>query len=187
MSSRRLHRDNTRNSGSYRKTWGQAKKNDSEEIKETSEKDDVNVQDNLLKKATEMLKSKYTSLSNEMKIFLANLYVLQDLKEEARKIFEEVYRDDKWENGLFELGIKAYENNEKYKKRYGEILEECISYQPENIFFIENYASFLVDQEKYKEAAAWFRKINKPYYELIARVNDLLGEKQTDIKIDKSI
>lgn len=134
-------------------------------------------------KATEMLKSKYNSLSNEMKIFLANLYVLQDLKEEARKIFEEVYRDDKWENGLFELGIKAYENNEKYKKRYGEILEECISYQPENIFFIENYASFLVDQEKYKEAAAWFRKINKPYYELIARVNDLLGEKQTDIKI----
>ena len=134
-------------------------------------------------KATEMLKSIYNSLSNEMKIFLANLYVLQDLKEEARKIFEEVYRDDKWENGLFELGIKAYENNEKYKKRYGEILEECISYQPENIFFIENYANFLVDQEKYKEAAVWFRKINKPYYELIARVNDLLGEKQTDIKI----
>ena len=52
-------------------------------------------------KATEMLKSKYNSLSNEMKIFLANLYVLQYLYNERsdhsallyyNKVLQEVIR-----------------------------------------------------------------------------------------------
>ena len=67
-----------------------------------------------------------------------------------------------------------------------DILEEGIIFQPENAFLIERYANFLVDQGNHKEAASWFRKIDEPYFELIARINDLLAEEQTDIKIVKS-
>ena len=54
------------------------------------------------------------------------------------------------------------------------------------MFLIERYANFLVGQGNHKEAACWFRKIDKPYFELIARINDLLAEGQTDIKIVKA-
>jgi len=134
-------------------------------------------------KTIELLKSIYKTLSNEQKLFLAEMYILQNLKEEAKKIFEEVYSEDRWERGLFELGLNVYKKDEK---RYRDILEEGIIYQPENTFLIERYANFLVDQGNHKEAASWFRKIDKPYFELIARINDLLAEEQTDIKIVKS-
>lgn len=134
-------------------------------------------------KTIELLKSIYTTLSNEQKLFLAEMYILQDSKEEAKNIFEEVYSNDRWERGLFELGLEVYKANEQ---RYKDILEEGIIYQPKNIYLIEKYANFLVNQGNHKEAAYWFRKIDKPYFELIARINDLLAEEQTDIKIVKA-
>lgn len=134
-------------------------------------------------KTIELLNSIYKTLSNEQKLFLAEMYILQNLREDAKNIFEEVYSEDKWERGLFELGLEVYKKDEK---RYRDILKEGIVYQPENIFLIEKYANFLVDQGKHKEAASWFRKIDKPYFELIARINDLLAEEQTDIKIVKA-
>ena len=134
-------------------------------------------------KTIELLKSIYKTLSNEQKLFLAEMYILQDSKEEAKNIFEEVYSNDRWERGLFELGLEVYKENEQ---RYKDILEEGIIYQPENIYLIEKYANFLVNQGNHKEAAYWFRKIDKPYFELIARINDLLAEEQTDIKIVKA-
>lgn len=63
---------------------------------------------------------------------------------------------------------------------------DAIKHQPENKFVIEKYANWLVEQENYKDAACWFRKINVPYFELIARINDLLSENQLDIKIVKA-
>lgn len=134
-------------------------------------------------KTIELLNSIYKTLSNEQKLFLAEMYILQESKKEAQKIFEEVYSNDKWERGLYELGLKAYEKEEQ---RYVDILMEGITCQPENIFLIERYANFLVNQGNHKEAACWFRKIDKPYFELIARINDLLAEEQTDIKIVKA-
>lgn len=134
-------------------------------------------------KTIELLNSIYGTLSNEQKLFLAEMYVLQDLKDEAKKIFEEVYSEDRWEKGLFELGLNIYKKSEE---RYHDILIEGLRYQPENAFLIEKYANYLVDQGNHKEAASWFRKIDKPYFELIARINDLLAEQQTDIKIVKS-
>lgn len=135
-------------------------------------------------KTIELLNSIYGTLSNEQKLFLAEMYVLQDLKDEAKKIFEEVYSEDRWEKGLFELGLNIYKKSEE---RYHDILIEGLRYQPENAFLIEKYANYLVDQGNHKEAASWFRKIDKPYFELIARINDLLAEQQTDIKIVTSV
>ena len=77
-------------------------------------------------KTIELLKSIYKTLSNEQKLFLAEMYILQNLKEEAKKIFEEVYSEDRWERGLFELGLNVYKKDEK---RYRDILEEGIIYQ----------------------------------------------------------
>lgn len=134
-------------------------------------------------KTIELLNSIYGTLSNEQKLFLAEMYILQDLRDEAKKIFEEVYCEDRWEKGLFELGLKVYRENEK---RYHDILREGLRYQPKNTFLIVKYANYLVDQGNHRKAASWFRKINEPYFELIARVNDLLAEQQTDIKIVKS-
>lgn len=134
-------------------------------------------------KSIYLLNSIYESLSNELKLFLARMYVLQELRNDAKRIFEELYKKDKWQKGLFELGLDVYRKEEK---RYSEIISEAIKYQSDNIFFIEKYANWLVNHEKYNEAASWFRKIEEPYFELIARINDLLFEKQTDIKIIKS-
>lgn len=133
-------------------------------------------------KTIELLNSIYQTLTNEQKLFLAEMYILQGSKKDAKKIFEEVYGSDKLVRGLYELGLEAYTKDEQ---RYVDILKEGIIYQPENTFLIERYANSLVDQGKHKEAARWFRKLNKPYFELIARINDLLAEEQTNVKIVK--
>ena len=91
-------------------------------------------------KTIELLNSIYKTLSNDQKLFLAEMYILQESKKEAKEIFEEVFRDDKWERGLYELGLKVYEKDEQ---RYIDILNEGIIYQPESMFLIERYANFL--------------------------------------------
>lgn len=124
-------------------------------------------------KAIDLLDSIYDTLTNEQKLFLAEMYILQERTEDAKEIFEDVYASDKWQRGLYELGLDAYD---KHEQRYVDILTEGIRYQPDNEFLIERYANLLVNQGNHREAAVWFRKIKNPYFELIARVNDLLAE-----------
>ena len=131
-------------------------------------------------KAIDLLDSIYDTLTNEQKLFLAEMYILQERTEDAKEIFEDVYASDKWQRGLYELGLDAYD---KHEQRYVDILTEGIRYQPDNEFLIERYANLLVNQGNHREAAVWFRKIKKPYFELIARVNDLLAENQLDAVI----
>lgn len=82
-------------------------------------------------KTIELLNSIYKTLSNEQKLFLAEMYILQESKKEAKRIFEEVYSNDKWERGLYELGLKAYEKDEQ---RYVDILKELSPNQ--KIYFL---------------------------------------------------
>ena len=131
-------------------------------------------------KAIDLLDSIYDTLTNEQKLFLAEMYILQERTEDAKEIFEDVYASDKWQRGLYELGLDAYD---KHEQRYVDILTEGIRYQPDNEFLIERYANLLVNQGNHREAAVWFRKIKNPYFELIARVNDLLAENQLDAVI----
>lgn len=136
-----------------------------------------------ISKTIELLNSIYDTLQDEHRVFLAEMYILKEEKEKAKSIFEEVYSRDKRQKGLFELGLKAYEKNEQ---RYADILTEGIGYEPDNPMFTERYANLLVNRGRHREAAEWFRKINTPYYEMIARMNDLLAEGQSDIKTVKS-
>lgn len=131
-------------------------------------------------KAIDLLDSIYDTLTNEQKLFLAEMYILQERTEDAKEVFEDVYANDKWQRGLYELGLDAYG---KHEQRYVDILTEGIRCQPDNEFLIERYANLLVNQGKHREAAVWFRKIKNPYFELIARVNDLLAENQLDAAI----
>ena len=62
------------------------KKNDSEEIKDTSEKDDVNVQDNLLKKENEKLKAEIDNWKNRGKKYKENI---QNLKIKCSNLEQE--------------------------------------------------------------------------------------------------
>ena len=131
-------------------------------------------------KAISILNDEYVYLSDEQKAFLAELYILKDDKTSAQNIFEELYSTDCQQRGIYELGLRSYpENSERYKK----ILMEAVKYQSENGEIIERYANWLSSNEQFEEAAQWFRKIGQPYYELVAKVNDLLAQDQTDLKI----
>ena len=43
------------------------------------------------------------------------MYILQERTEDAKEIFEDVYASDKWQRGLYELGLDAYD---KHEQRY---------------------------------------------------------------------
>lgn len=136
-----------------------------------------------ISKSIELLKGIYFDLSNEQKIFLADMCVIDGDKISAQQIFEEVYSEDNQLRGLYELGLRAYD---KESNRYQEIIKAGLEHEPDNRILIERYANLLSDNGEYRDAANYFRKMNSSYYELVARVNDLLAEKQTDIKIVKA-
>lgn len=48
-------------------------------------------------KAIDLLDSIYDTLTNEQKLFLAEMYILQERTEDAKEIFEDVYASDKWQ------------------------------------------------------------------------------------------
>ena len=104
-------------------------------------------------KTIELLNSIYKTLSNDQKLFLAEMYILQESKKEAKEIFEEVFRDDKWERGLYELGLKVYEKDEQ---RYIDILNEGIIYQPESMFLAINSKYGLSIFLNQQAASLWF-------------------------------
>lgn len=83
-------------------------KNDSEEIKDTSEKDDVNVQDNLLKKENEKLKAEIDNWKNRGKKYKENI---QNLKIKCSNLEQENNRVKK-ENG------RLIRENEKTKQGF---------------------------------------------------------------------
>lgn len=55
-------------------------------------------------KSIELLNLIYKILTEEQKLFLAELYILQSSIEEAKNIFDEIYSINKQQKGLYELG-----------------------------------------------------------------------------------
>lgn len=133
--------------------------------------------------AIKILKGNYDELTIEIKQLLIDMYLLEEEYSAAQAIFEEIYKEDNQQRAIYELGLKVYDAN---TKRYEELLFEGIKYQPDNLAVIECYANWLTEHEKFKEAATWYRRINTPYHTLVAMVNDLLDQGQTDVKIVKA-
>lgn len=140
----------------------------------------ANYNNGSISKSIVLLREKYEELSLEQKQFLADLYIMKEEYESAQEIFEEIYMEDKQQSRLYDIGLGAYPEE---SLRYKELLLEGIKYQPRNLTIVEKYGDWLTANGQFGEAAKYFRQINSPYYELVALVNDLLEEGQTDLKI----
>lgn len=91
------------------------KKNDSEEIKDTSEKDDVNVQDNLLKKENEKLKAEIDNWKNRGKKYKENI---QNLKIKCSNLEQENNRVKKENGRLIRENEKTKQGKDTTVKEY---------------------------------------------------------------------
>lgn len=92
-------------------------KNDSEEIKDTSEKDDVNVQDNLLKKENEKLKAEIDNWKNRGKKYKENI---QNLKIKCSNLEQENNRVKKENGRLIRENEKTKQGKDTAVKEYND-------------------------------------------------------------------
>ncbi|OSB09888.1 tetratricopeptide repeat protein [Clostridium botulinum] len=128
-------------------------------------------------KAIEVLEENYDSLSNENKKFLADFLYREGGKEDrCKSILNEIFEQDKFLKDLMPSILRVYENDsEEIKKKW---IESALKVDPDNPKVIEHYGNWLSHIKKYEEASKVFRKLRKvldnQYYEIVARMNDIL-------------
>ncbi|MBZ8120960.1 tetratricopeptide repeat protein [Bacillus thuringiensis] len=125
-----------------------------------------------------ILEENYVNLRNEEKLILANLYIQQGVNDKAKPILNELYENDKYLNGLLPAILLSNMNSDlDTKKKWIEIAREI---DPKNPAVLEFYASYLSKVGENQEAAKIFRELKvvvkeqREYYELVARINDLI-------------
>lgn len=125
--------------------------------------------------AITILQKHYDELFETDKLLLADMYIniKDDLK--AEQILKELYDKNKYINNLFVSFLRLYDENSEMFEFY---LSEAAKYDPNNLAVIEMYATYLNRQSKFIDAAREFRRLgsytNTEYYELIARMNEIL-------------
>jgi len=142
---------------------------------------------NIVNAAT-ILQEHYDELFETDKLLLADMYINMKAKSKAEYILEEIYQKNKYINNLFVSFLRLYkENDEKYEF----YLLEGIKYDPNNLAIIEVYATYLSRQGEFIDAANEFRRLagftNAEYYELVARMNEILSGKIDDGDIKRYI
>lgn len=129
-------------------------------------------------KAIEIMDLHYNDLSNEDKLILADMCIITSMESRAEEILTELYSNDKYLRNLFTSIIRLYQSNNEKLVFW---LEQAIYYDPENPAVIEAYASQLSKKGDFKNAANEFRRLgskqNQQYYEIVARMNDILEGK----------
>lgn len=133
--------------------------------------------------AISRLETVYDSLTHSTKLFLAELYNHVKEKDKAIRVFKDIYSQNKRQKGLHELGAILFKDDDEQLLM---LLQEGLEIWPENDYLICEYANYLAKKNDHKNAAIYFRKLKTPYYELVARVNDMLAEGQTDLSIFNS-
>ncbi|VDN47316.1 conserved protein of unknown function [Petrocella atlantisensis] len=125
-----------------------------------------------------LLEEVYNELLNEGKVILIDLYTIVEKKDRAKKIIDELYHTDKYLKGLYPAILRCYP---KAEKEHDYWLDIAIKYDPENLTVKELLANRYVKAERYLDAAAIFREMsndmNSTYYELVARMNEVLDGK----------
>ena len=138
--------------------------------------------------ATTILQEYYNELFETDKLLLADMYINMKDKAKAEQILQELYSKNKYINNLFVSFLRLYDKNTEEYEYY---LLEAIKYDPNNWAIIETYATYLSSQRKYKDAAKEFRRLgsytNTEYYELVARMNDILDGQISSDRIKKYI
>lgn len=129
-----------------------------------------------LRMCASLLDDIYTSLNNTNKIFLANL-IYERFPQKAQDIAQDLLEKDKYCKGLTNLLLKV--NASKCLDEKKNLSESLYKLDPQNPALIEFRASLFAAENKNAEAAKEFRKLkkmtNSDYYELIARINEIIA------------
>ena len=132
-------------------------------------------------KAIGLLEQNYQDLMNEEKLVLADMLTVTNQKSRAAEVLNELFIQDKFLKGLFPALLRLYNSSNNYEEHL-KWLEIALDVDPENPAVIELNANRLNKGKKNDLAAIEFRKLekmlNKPYYELIARMNDIIYNDQ---------
>lgn len=133
-----------------------------------------------ISESSRVLESQYNKLLNEEKLMLANMSIITSKLGRAEEILNELYDKDKYLKDLFPSFLRLYKTCEE---KFDYWLKIALRYDPNNPAVIELNASKLSDNGDFSSAAIEFRKLsliqNQQYYELVARMNDILSEKIT--------
>jgi tetratricopeptide (TPR) repeat protein len=130
-------------------------------------------------KSIEIFESNYDNLRNEEKLILADLLISINNRERAEEILNELFRLDKYQKGLIQSILRLHNDNDDSSKKR-EWIEIGMKLDPSNPAILEHYGNWLSNSGDYLGAAKIFREIrdimdSSPYYELVARVNDLFN------------
>lgn len=120
-----------------------------------------------------------TALESPQKLILADLYTQTFQFDKAENILNYLMQHDKYFNGLLEAVFRFINKSNRYdKKEWIEIAQKIDS---KNIAVLEFSGSYYSHIGEYKEAVTKFRELSKvhknsSYYELVARMNDILSD-----------
>ncbi|WP_419742415.1 tetratricopeptide repeat protein [Paraclostridium dentum] len=135
-------------------------------------------------KAINLLEKNYDYLSNQNKKLLADLLYREYNKvDESKKILYEIFKQDKFLKDLMPSILRVHEkDSDEIREKWINISLEI---DPDNPKVIENYGNWLSHINKYEEAAKIFRNLklifNNQYYEIVARINDILNNPPQDL------
>lgn len=133
-------------------------------------------------KSVETFESNYDNLRNEEKLILADLLISINSKKRAEQILNELFKVDKYQRGLIQSILRLHNDNSNSSKKK-DWIEIGMELDPLNPVVLEHYGNWLSNSGDYLGAAKIFREIrdmmdSSPYYELVARVNDLFNSPQ---------
>lgn len=130
-----------------------------------------------ISEAKKILESNYENLRNEEKLILADLLTTINEKERAKEILDELFQSDKYHKGLLQAILRLNEDSDNLTKK--KWIDISLKLDPLNPVIKEYHGNWLSNNGDYLGAAKVFREIRdimdfSPYYELVARINDLL-------------
>lgn len=130
-----------------------------------------------------LMESQYKKLNNEAKLTLADIYIAnksEPSRKRANEILTELYEHDKNLKGLYSSFLRLYDSDENQfieKNEYW--LNIALKIDPDHPAVLEANANKLGRNKDYKAAAVEYRKLSSivmpEYYELLARVNEVLN------------
>lgn len=134
-------------------------------------------------KELEMIEKK---LSDQNLVSLSDMLLRRGTSEDiakAESLLLKVYKNNKTVKNLFPTFFRLYRNN---KSKLHEFVLEALKYDPDDLAVIEMNGSRLASIGQHLEAAKEFRRLanyeNFPYYELVARINEIIADNKLEDK-----
>lgn len=128
-------------------------------------------------KELEMIEKK---LSDQNLVSLADMLLKRGTSADiakAERLLLKVYKNNKTAKNLFPTFFRLYEKN---KLKLHELVLEALKYDPDDLAVIEMNGIRLASIGQHLEAAKEFRRLanyeNFPYYELEARINEIIAD-----------